>query len=103
TPTTENGLLTPQATPTQTPIPRYRIGDTIAVRAGPIVDHNQNIVPDGTPVRFIMSTVDENGEILQPVDSTTVDGVARASFAINRPGKVSIRVVSEPAVISGVL
>lgn len=103
TPTAESELLTPQATPTQTPIPRYRIGDTIPVRAGPIVDHNQNIVPDGTPVRFIMSTVDENGEILQSVDSTTVDGVARASFAINRPGKVSIRVVSEPAVISGVL
>ena len=103
TPTAESGTIvpeTPQASPTATPIPLYRIGDTIAVRAGPIVDHNQNIVPDGTPVRFIMSTIDENGEISQPMDATTVDGVARASFAITRPGQVEIRAVSEPAFIS---
>jgi len=106
TPTVESGTIvpeTPQASPTATPIPLYRIGDTIAVRAGPIVDQNQNIVPDGTPVRFIMSTTDENGEIEQPMEAFTVNGVARASFAINRPGEVEIRVVSEPAVISTVL
>jgi len=106
TPTVENGTVTPQtpqAAPTQTPIPLFRIGDTIDVRAGPIIDHNQNVVPDGTPVQFIMSTMDESGEILQQMDSITVDGVARASFAINRPGKVEIRAVSEPAVISGAL
>jgi beta-N-acetylhexosaminidase len=87
--------------PTQTEVPLYRIGDTINLKAGPILDHNQHLVPDGTPVRFIMSLMDENGEILQSVDSTTIDGVARASFVIGRPGKVEIRVVSEPAVISG--
>jgi beta-N-acetylhexosaminidase len=105
TPTVEGGTVTPGValTPTQTPIPLYRIGDTITVRAGPIVDHNQNIVPDRTPVRFIMSTIDENGEISQPMDSTTVDGVARASFDITRPGKVTIRVISEPAFVSNVL
>jgi hypothetical protein len=37
------------------------------------------------------------------MDSTTVDGVARASFAITRPGQVEIRAVSEPAVVSIVL
>jgi beta-N-acetylhexosaminidase len=103
TPTAESGTVTPEAEPTQTPIPLFRVGDTIALRAGPIIDHNQNIVPDGTPVRFIMSTMDEGGEILQQVDSTTVAGVARASFAINRPGTVEIRAVSEPAVVSGVV
>ncbi|HUF00196.1 MAG TPA: glycoside hydrolase family 3 N-terminal domain-containing protein [Anaerolineales bacterium] len=103
TPTVESGTVTPEAEPTQTPIPLYRIGDTIPVQAGPIIDHNQHIVPDGTPVHFIMSTMDEGGEILQQVDSTTVAGVARASFAINRPGKVEISAVSEPAVLSGVL
>jgi len=103
TPTVESGTVTPEPEPTQTPIPLYRIGDTIAVRAGPIIDHNQNIVPDGTPVRFIMSTMDEGGEILLQEDATTVEGVARASFEINRPGKVAIRAVSEPAVESIVL
>jgi len=100
-PTTEAGTMTPTAEPTQTPIPLFRVGDTIPVRAGPIFDHNQHIVPDRTPVRFIMSTTDENGQILEFADSLTVDGVARASFAITRPGSVEIRAVSEPAVLSG--
>ena len=103
TPTPEGGTITPAVEPSQTPIPLFRVGDTIAVRAGPIIDHNQHIVPDGTPVRFIMSTTDENGEIQQFADSTTVDGVARASFAITRLGSVEIRAVSEPAVISGAI
>jgi beta-N-acetylhexosaminidase len=103
TPTAESGTLTPSVEPTQTPIPLFRVGDTIAVRAGPIFDRNQNIVPDGTPVRFIMTTMDETGEIPQFQDSTTVEGVARASFAIARPGAVEIRAVSEPAVKSGLV
>jgi beta-N-acetylhexosaminidase len=106
TPTVEGDTVTPetpQAAPTQTPVPLFRVGDTIDIRAGPIVDHNQRIVPDGTPVRFIMTTMDESGEILNQADAETVDGVARASFAINRPGEVKIRAVSEPALISNEL
>ena len=102
-PTAENGTLTPEAEPTATPIPLFRVGDTIAVRAGPIFDRNQHIVPDGTPVRFIMSTMDETGEIIQQADSETVDGVARASFDITRLGSVEIRAVSEPAFASGAI
>jgi beta-N-acetylhexosaminidase len=99
TPTVE---ITPGTTePTQ--IPLYRIGDSIAVRAGPIVDHNHHIVPDGTVVRFTMSTRDETGGILKQIEAITTAGVARASFAIDKPGKVEISVVSEPAVISEVL
>jgi beta-N-acetylhexosaminidase len=98
TPTSETS--TSEAIPTQTEIPLYRIGDTIALKAGPIFDHNQHLVPNDTPVRFIMSTIDETGEISQEMDAMTVDGVARASFAINRAGEVKIRVVSEPALIS---
>ena len=93
--------VTSTAEPTE--IPLYRIGDTISVRAGPIVDHNQNIVPDKTVVNFIMSTLEEGGGILQQVDTETVDGIARASFAIDKPGQVEIRAISEPAMTSGVL
>jgi beta-N-acetylhexosaminidase len=105
TPTVESGTatVTPEVNPTQTPIPLYRIGDTIAVRAGPIYDQNGHIVPDGTVVRFTMSTREEEGGILQQVDATTTTGLARASFAINTPGKVEIHAVSEPAVISQVI
>ena len=94
--------LTP-VTVEPTPIPLYRLGDTIEVQAGPIYDQNQHIVPDNTPVRFTMSTREESGGILNQVDATTVDGVARASFAIDKPGKVEISAASERAVISNVL
>jgi Beta-glucosidase-related glycosidases len=98
TPTSETP--TSEAIPTQTEIPLYRIGDTIALKAGPILDHNQHLVPDDTPVRFTMTTVEGDGSILQQVESNTVDGVARASFKINKPGEVEIKAVSEPALDS---
>jgi beta-N-acetylhexosaminidase len=105
TPTSEVSVTStpPTNTPEPTPIPLYRIGDTIAVRAGPILDHNQHVVPDGTVVSFTMSTLDEGGGILQQVEATTFGGIARASFAIDKPGKVEISATSEPAMISGVL
>src|SRR6266487_597325 len=102
-PMSETPIATTEVTLTPTEVPLYRIGDTIAVRAGQIFDHNHHIVPDGTPVQFTMSTLEGDGGILQQVDSTTVMGLARASFAINKPGKVEIRASSEPAVISQVL
>jgi beta-N-acetylhexosaminidase len=101
TPTSETP--TAGAVPTQTEVPLYRIGDTITVRAGPILDHNHHLVPDGTPVIFTMITRDESGEIPQQIEVTTEKGMAHASFGINRPGKVEIRAASEPAVNSIVL
>jgi len=50
-----------------------------------------------------MSTRDETGNILQQVEATTLDGIAKASFVIDKPGKVEVRAVSEPAVASDVL
>lgn len=94
-----DGTLTPE--PTATPF--YKIGASISVRAGPILDRNLHLVPDGTVVRFTMSTRDETGSILQQVDATTLDGMARASFIIDKPGKVEVRAVSEPAVVSDVI
>jgi hypothetical protein len=81
----------------------FRIGDTIAVRAGPILDQNGHVVPDETPVRFTMSTKDGTGGILNYVDTTTINGISRASFKIDQPGTVEISVISEPATISEVL
>jgi beta-N-acetylhexosaminidase len=94
-----DGTLTPE--PTATPF--YKIGASISVRAGPILDRNLHLVPDGTVVRFTMSTSDETGSILKLVEATTSDGVARASFVIDKPGKVEVHAVSEPAVLSDVL
>jgi beta-N-acetylhexosaminidase len=101
TPVTSDTPVTSTAPPTE--IPLYSIGDTISVRAGPILDHNQHVVPDDTVVRFMMSTGDDVGQILQQFEATTSAGIARASFEINEPGKVEISAASERAVISEVL
>lgn len=90
-------------TPEPTPIPLYRIGDTIAIRTGLIVDRNNNPVPDGTVVQFSMELTGEGGGILQQFESETRQGIAHASFGLDRPGLLEIRVQSEPAVISEVL
>jgi beta-N-acetylhexosaminidase len=95
--------VTTAIVPTPTEIPLVRIGDTIAVRAGPIFDHNSHLVPDGTPVHFTMTTRDESGDILQQFDATTEQGIAHGSFSIDRPGKVEIRAMSEPAKDSGLI
>ena len=97
--------VTPGAglTPEPTPIPLFRIGDTIAIRTGTIVDNNGHPVPDGTVVQFSMLLTGEGGGILQQVESVTTKGVARASFGLDKPGLLEIRVSSEPAVISNVV
>ncbi len=97
--------LTPSAgfTPEPTPIPLFRIGDTIAIRTGAILDNNGHPVPDGTVVQFSMLLTGEGSGILQQVESVTTKGVARASFGLDKPGLLEIRVTSEPAVISNVV
>jgi len=90
-------------TPVPTPIPLFRIGDTISLRSGVIRDHNGHAVPDGTVARFSMTLKGEGGGILQQVDAVTVQGVARASFGLDKPGLLEIRAVSDPAVVSEVL
>lgn len=94
-----NATTTPE--PTQNPF--FQIGDTIAIRTGVIIDNNGNPVPDGTVVQFSMNLIGEGGGIIQQFDSVTTQGVARASFGLDRPGLLEIRVTSEPAVISQVL
>jgi len=94
---------TDSSTPEPTPIPLFKIGDTIALRTGVIYDHNGNPVPDGTVVRFAMILTGEGGGILQQVDTVTTGGIGRASFGLDKPGLLEIRVTSEPAVISEVL
>jgi beta-N-acetylhexosaminidase len=91
------------STPEPTPIPLFRIGDTIAIRTGVIRDHNGNPVPDGTVVQFSMVLTGEGGGILKQVDTTTTQGISRTSFGLDKPGLLEIRAASVPATISEVL
>jgi beta-N-acetylhexosaminidase len=90
-------------TPQPTPMPLFRIGDTIAVRTGVLRDHNGHAVPDGTVVRFSMLLTGEGGGILQQVDAVTQKGVAKASFGLDKPGLLEIKAASDPAVVSEAL
>jgi beta-N-acetylhexosaminidase len=90
-------------TPPATPVPLFKIGDTIAVRTGIIKDHNGQQVPDGTVVRFSMNLTGEGGGILQQADAISTQGVARISFGLDKPGLLQIHATSDPALVSEVL
>lgn len=98
--------LTPsgEGTPTteSTQVPLYFIGDTIPLKTGEILDHNGNIVPDGTVVRFLF-TGGGDTSTSQVVETTTIDGVAHASYRLSNLGVLEVRVTSEPAMVSDVL
>jgi len=92
----------PTGTPEPTATPYFRVGDTVTVRTGVILDHNQYPVPDNTGVRFSLIQSGEGG-VVQQVDAATVGGVARASFSIDRTGLLEINAASDPATTSVVL
>jgi beta-N-acetylhexosaminidase len=107
----ELSLVTPSvSTPaagTQTAVeststPFFRVGDTLSAQTGTIIDHNGHPVPDGTDVQFTIA-MNGAGGYVQQIDSTTTQGVARASFNIDRPGLLEISATSNPAISSVVL
>lgn len=91
---------TPAADVTLTP--SFRVGDTITVRTGTILDHNGHSVPDGTGVQFTVSLSGDAG-VIQQLDVVTAGGVAAVSFSIERAGLIEVMAASEPAVTSVVL
>ncbi len=74
------------------------MGDVIHLRTGQILDKNGHIVPDGTPVEFILSYPQEN--IMSSIVTESKDGVATAPAPLSRAGLLVITVQSEPAISS---
>ncbi len=93
---------TASTTPEPAPTPNFRVGDTITISTGIIVDHNGHPVPDGTGVHFTLALGGVN-DIIQQVDASTVGGVAKASFGIDRSGLLEVRATSDPAMTSVLL
>ena len=91
-----------EITPEPTQIPLFRVGDTLGVRTGIIVDHNNHSVPDGTVVTFTLTIGGDNG-MQQQIETETTQGVARAAFQLNETGLLDIRAASEPAIVSETL
>ncbi|MGB9669333.1 MAG: hypothetical protein ACPL0B_03005, partial [Anaerolineales bacterium] len=79
----------------------YKVGDLLPIRTGPILDHNGHIVPDGTPVQFIINASGELVSLPQPI--TTSGGIARALIKITSLGIWEIRAESEPAKQSDII
>ncbi len=89
------------ATPEPLPTPEIRLGSSIPLRTGVIIDRNGHPVPDGTPVHFIVS-IDGVVSTFPQIEITT-GGVAKSSIQVTSPGILEVRVESEPAKQSNIL
>ncbi len=98
---TETPSLT--QTPESAPVNSFNVGDTITIKTGQIYDHNRNVVPDDTIVRFNFRISGEP-EVTQQFETTTADGVAYFNYLIEAAGNLENKsAVSEPATQSEIL
>lgn len=74
------------------------VGDVINVQTGVVVDGNGRVVPDGTPVQFLLNYRQEGSR--NTVIGETIDGVATAAVTLERVGELDLLAQSEPAVSS---
>jgi len=100
----EEEVETPEVTqtPEPSPTPSFDIGDTLTIRTGRIQDHNGNIVPNGTVVRFTFRILGEPN-ITQQFEAVTNGGVAEYDYRIESGGRMEITAISEPAAQSETL
>jgi beta-N-acetylhexosaminidase len=100
-PTSPLGEGTQTSEPTSTPTP-WRVGDTIPLVSGVILDHNGNQVPDNTIVRFMLF---HNGDSVpsQISEAQTSQGIARTTLRIDQSGVINIRAESGQASTSDIL
>lgn len=99
-PVTGDGTQKPQANDIE--FSGFKLGDNLPIKTGVILDQNNHPVPDGTVVKFMLSEQGENLTI-QQIESTTKQGVARASFKLQASGRQEIRASTEPALNSQIL
>jgi beta-N-acetylhexosaminidase len=70
--------------------PTYRAGDVLSMRAGPILDHNGQRVPDGTPVTFNITINNEGNFLTQQIQAVSQLGFANATYSIAAEGSLDI-------------
>jgi beta-N-acetylhexosaminidase len=99
--TSESETAQGEGTALPPPAPEVELGDSVTIRAGVILDHNGNPVPDQTPVDFVMSI---DGQEARSQVETTRMGIAETTFLIDRTGNLSFSARSGiPPAISNVL
>ncbi|MBX3002515.1 MAG: hypothetical protein KF828_01075 [Anaerolineales bacterium] len=81
--------------------PTYKAGDLLALQAGPILDHNNNPVPDNTMVTFAINLVTEQTTLQRQISAPTHLGVANTTYSIEDEGTLIITAASgEPAALA---
>jgi beta-N-acetylhexosaminidase len=75
-----------------------KVGDTIRLRTGVILDRNGHAVPDGAPVRFSIFYQKEG--LTDFIDTVAEAGVAETGLQLNRPDVYEITAASAPALNS---
>jgi len=68
---------------------------SVHLQAGPVLDHNGHVVPDGTQVAFYAEY--DNGTYAPPRTATTTDGLAEASLSLTAAGQVRFHAESGEA------
>jgi beta-N-acetylhexosaminidase len=89
---------TAQLQPSQQQID-VKVNDKLKLRAGPVIDRNNRIVPDGTPVQFILTYPAERLD-LPIITQPSKSGFAEATITIDRKGNLTARVQSDQATTS---
>jgi len=74
------------------------VGDTIRLVAGPVMDRNGHLVPDGTLVRFRLLWREEG--LTKFIERETVNGMADIEVEVERTGQLEVGVESPPAMTS---
>ncbi len=71
--------------------PEIETGNILQLVTSELLDYNNNIVPDGTDVEFIVTYLSD-GEITEIfATNPTQDGIARASLPVSRTGVIEIQ------------
>lgn len=84
--------------------PELQFGDLITLRTGDILDHNGRLIPDNTPVSFVITSNIEGTSSLRPINVNSENGTAQTPFVIESSGTIEIQVNSgEPQAISEIL
>jgi beta-N-acetylhexosaminidase len=72
------------------------VGDPIRIVAGPILDFNGNIVPDGTPIEFILNTERGDGtNSFRTIGSNSRDGFAQTLYRLELGGALKLTAINE--------
>lgn len=84
------------------PAPLFRLGEAVNIQAGPILDRNGNMVPDGTKAQFTIQLAGESLIIAMP-ETETVNGYASIEYRVEREGIFAVTASSGDAKTSATL